>query len=309
MTKKFFLSLLVFGLIVSSGYVFTGEVAHAQGASMYAPGQQYNFMFRFRGADRQIRTQAEFQLLLRDLIAFVLELQNEARMGTSEVEVSTLSAMNVTNDFATLHGEVTDFNDSDYATVWFEYGPSNNVLSTKTSVQQLDDSDDGDFTRNISGLEEDTKYYFRAVARDDNNRNDYGSILNFITEDDNLDDEPAVTTLNATNITDDSALLRGSVDMNDFRNGRVFFVYGEDEDLVAEIEDEFNTYEDVDEDGDDLQKVLVDSDVDTSDSYEEQISALTDDTRHYFNLCVSFLDEDNDDVISCGSVRSFTTDS
>src|SRR6185436_4292358 len=41
-------------------------------------------------------------------------------------------------------------------------------------------------------------------------------------------DEPEVNTGSVTNITDESAKVRGEVDMNDFENGKVFFVYGED---------------------------------------------------------------------------------
>ena len=309
MKYSFFIPLLVLAVVLSSGFALSSNVAHAQGASMYTPGQQYNFTFRFRNQERFIRNQTDLRLLLQDIIAYLRELQDTAQTLESEVEVSTHSAANVDNDSATLRGEVTDFNDSDYATVWFEYGRSSSALTTKTSTKRLNDSSDGEFSRNVTGLREDTKYYFRAVARDDNGRNDYGSIVSFATDETSPQDEPDVSTRSATDITDDSAILRGLVDMNDFRNGRVFFVYGEDEDRIDEVSDDYETYEDVDEHGDDLQKVLVDRDLDDSDSYEEKVTSLNDDTEHFFNLCVAYEDEDSDDVITCGSARSFTTDS
>lgn len=308
MKNNFWTTLIVFGVIISSGFILTGDVVHAQGASMYAPGHQYNFTFRFRNQNRYIYNQADLQQLLQDIIDYLRELQTQIQIN-SEVEVSTLNATDVDNDSATLNGEVTDFNDSDYATAWFEYGRSSNSLTTKTSTQRLSDTGDGEFSRSVTGLREDTTYYFRAVARDDNGRNDYGSVRRFNTDELSNMEEPDVTTRSAVDITDDSAILRGTVDMNDFRNGRVFFVYGEDEDLVDEVESEFETYEDVDEQGDNLQKILLDRDLDKNDSYEERVDSLNNDTEHYFNICVAYENEDRDDVISCGSTLNFATES
>lgn len=124
----------------------------------------------------------------------------------------------------------------------------------------------------------------------------------------NNDDEPEVDTDSARNIDDDRAELRGSVDMMDFEDGEVFFVYGEDESQIEDVEDDYDSYRDVDEDGDDLQKVRVDSNFDGDDDFRETVTGLDDDTDYYFQICVGFEDEDNDDVIICGGVEDFTTD-
>lgn len=126
-------------------------------------------------------------------------------------------------------------------------------------------------------------------------------------DDNNDDDEPTVETRSATNISDDEATLRGYVDMNDFEDGEVFFVYGTDEDQIDEVEDDFDSYSDVDTDGDNLRKVRVDSSLDDSRTYGATVS-LDEDTRYYFSMCVSFEDEDNDDVIVCDSTEDFETD-
>lgn len=124
----------------------------------------------------------------------------------------------------------------------------------------------------------------------------------------NNGDYPSVSTYSVTDVEDDRAELLGSVDMNDFSNGEVFFVYGEDQGQVRDVSNDFDSYNDVDEDGDDLQKVRVDRDLDSSDSYSEVVMSLDDDTRHYYSICVEFEDEDDDDVLECGNVRVFTTD-
>jgi hypothetical protein len=233
----------------------------------------------------------------------------------SEVEIQTRSATDVQDDSARLRGIVSDFNRSDYADVWFEYGTVRSNLNKRTPITRIDEDEDEDFSFRITGLRDDTRYYYRAVGEDDDEEKDYGSILDLRTDDDRYnsndrddDEKPDVTTRNAFNVDEDSARFEGEVDMNDFRNGEVFIVYGEDEDQVDDIADDYDTYSDVDEDGDDLQKFLVDRDLDGSSSYEARVTGLDDNTDYYFALCVGYEDEDDDDVIECSSTRDFETD-
>jgi len=123
----------------------------------------------------------------------------------------------------------------------------------------------------------------------------------------NNDVEPEVNTLSARNIKHDRAELRGEVDMNDFKDGRVFFVYGQDEDQVEDIENDYDTYSDIDEDGDDLQKVQVDSRLDGKKSYWRTVWGLDRNTNYYFQICVEYEDEDDDQTIACGGVEEFKT--
>ncbi len=281
--------------------------------------------YRQRTMDRQItmlEDRAEYiESLLQRIYALLDELREERDSddpwdppydGRSDVDVVTRSATNIEEDEATLRGEV-DFNNEDEATVYFEYGKSSSNLKYDTTHLVLDeDDDDEDYQQIITDLDEDTKYYFRAVAEDENGDEDYGKILSFRTDENgsssNNDDYPEVDVDSATNITDDSAKLRGEVDMNDFKNGLVFFVYGEDEDQVDDIADDYDTYSEVDEDGDDLQKIRIDYDLDTDATFYANVSGLNDDTDIYFNLCVEFEDEDDDDRIVCGDTEDFTTD-
>ena len=122
------------------------------------------------------------------------------------------------------------------------------------------------------------------------------------------DDEPEANTDTARNVDEDSAELRGDVDMNDFNNGEVFFVYGEDEDQVEDIEDDYDEYGDIDEGGDDLQKIKVDSSLDNYRTYWQLVVNLDDNTDYYYQICVEYEDDDNDQVITCGGVEHFETD-
>lgn len=234
--------------------------------------------------------------------------------GTSDVDVTTKSVTDIDGDEATLRGEI-DFNNEDEAVVYFRWGTSVNNLSRETTnIVIEEDEDDEEFSARITNLDEDEVYYFRAVAEDENGDRDYGAILSFRSDDDGDDDDdsyedmPEVDDLDANDITDSSVELEGSVDMNDFEDGYVFFVYGEDEDQVDDIANDYDTYADVDNDGDDLQKIAVDSSLDNDSSYWASISGLDEDTEIFYTLCVAFEDEDNDDVIVCGDTESFTTD-
>jgi hypothetical protein len=127
-------------------------------------------------------------------------------------------------------------------------------------------------------------------------------------DDDYNDDEAEANTDSADDIGRNEAELRGEVDMNDFEDGEVFFVYGTDEDMVEDVEGDFDSYSDVDTEGYRLQKVRVDSGLDGDDEYSKYIYGLDRDEDYYFRICVGYEDEDDDEVLTCGDVEEFTTD-
>ena len=248
-----------------------------------------------------------------------------------EVDVTTDSADNIEDNEAELRGEV-DMNDFEDGEVFFVYGEDEDQIEDVEddfdSYSDVDEDgddlqkvkvdsgldDDEEYEEIVTGLNDDTEYFYQiCVGYEDEDDDDVitcGGVEHFETDGNggggSSDDEPDATTESATNIESDEADLRGNVDMNDFENGRVFFVYGENETEVEDVEDDFDTYDDVDENGDDLQKVLVDNDLDGSDSYTENVTDLNDDTDHFFQICVEF--EDGSDKLVCGGVEEFATD-
>lgn len=277
-----------------------GSSAHLMGPIFWG-GQNYNDI------DALIER-------LQKMLDAMRAARNGSSSSSSDVDVITRSATAIDEDSATMRGEL-DLNGDDEAQVWFQYGKNANSLTGKTTATTLDD-DDGDsvaFEANVTGLSEDTTYYYRAVAKDENGRTDYGVKMSFVTDEDgsnssNDDTDPEVTSSAARNIDEESAELRGEVDMNDFQNGVVFFVFGEDESAVEDVADDFDTFDDVDENGDDLRKVRVDTDLDDFDTYTTEIDGLDANTEHFYALAVAYEDEDGDDRIKLSSVRSFTTD-
>lgn len=232
---------------------------------------------------------------------------------TSDMTVRTDSATHVDDDHGTITGHA-DLNGSNYADVWFEYGTQSSNLSKSTSRIRMDD-DEGDlvdFESKLTGLDDDRTYYYRAVARDDDGHTVRGSVKNFRTDDtyttsDDSGDEPNATTRTADAVGKYSATLNGAVDMNDFNNGTVFFVYGTSKSDVADA-DSFDSYTDIDESGDDLRKEKVDGSLDGTSSYWLYVSDLDRGTRYYYAIGVSYEDDSGDSHTRLGSVRDFITE-
>lgn len=122
--------------------------------------------------------------------------------------------------------------------------------------------------------------------------------------------KPEVETEDADDEDHDSAELNGTVDMRDFDNGIVFFVYGQDEDAIEDVEKDYDEYDEVkdNEDEPDFMVVRVDRDLDGKDDFSKDVDDLESNEEYFFVLCVEYDDEDGDETLECGSVEEFETD-
>ena len=121
---------------------------------------------------------------------------------------TTLAALPITTDNATLNGAVNPNGDNTVA--WFEWG-TNSGLSpfTQTPNQTLGSGTvDIPLTFNLTSLTSGTTYYFR-VAASNSSGTVRGTIVSFTTAAPNT--PPTVQTLAATNISITGAALNGSV--------------------------------------------------------------------------------------------------
>ncbi len=168
------------------------------------------------------------------------ESPNPSNNNNANPSVTTNSADNVDEDSASLEGEV----DVDGGEVdrWFEWGEDDSDLDETLTVSGTQSSD-GDFSRTLNGLDEDTTYYYRACAEDINSGNDdCGSIKHFTTDeddssnnnDDNDDNDNVVVTTSsltalttiATGVNRTSATLNGLVINNTNLPVSAWFEYG-----------------------------------------------------------------------------------
>jgi|GEM_PF-2154631 len=203
--------------------------------------------------------------------------------------VTTRSETNVDEDSAVLRGsfDLGDENDGD---VYFIYGTSSSNLNERTSDQRR--TSDGNFDQRITGLDDNRTYYYRAVLDTDGDVIT-GGLEQFRTESDNdnngNDDEAEVETVRETNVDDDSAVLRGSV--QEGGNVDVYFVISSS-DSTPECK---NTNDRI---------VNVSGDADENDSFSRTATNLNENTRYYYRACG--VGQDGETV--SGDVEEFVTE-
>lgn len=134
--------------------------------------------------------------------------------------VSTFSATGIDRESARLRGEANPRGES--TRVWFEWGRSSSNLNRETSDQSIGGGNSTiEFSSSISGLDFDTTYYYRAIAR-----NSFGTVRGEIKILDTLGgiriDRPTVRVLATTGITTSLANIRGEVDPNESRTDAWF---------------------------------------------------------------------------------------
>ncbi len=125
---------------------------------------------------------------------------------TDEVgpEVTTNSATSITTNSARLNAEIESAGDSNIKEYGFYYGTTSSTKTKKKVGTRIDEGDD--FSLRLTGLKDDTKYYFKAYARNDEGTA-YGTVRSFTTKEAEL---PRVTT-KTTTAGDGYALLYGVV--------------------------------------------------------------------------------------------------
>ena len=93
-------------------------------------------------------------------------------------QVVTKAATSVSKNYANLNGTVASADDA--ATTWLEYGKTTSLGSSTNSGTVNSGWTAQKISKGISGLLPNTRYYFRAAARNDYGTN-YGQILSFVT--------------------------------------------------------------------------------------------------------------------------------
>ena len=117
-------------------------------------------------------------------------------------EVATLSATGITDQAATLRGEVKNNGGTGITDCGFYYGKSESNMK-KRSVSAFDNG----FSQTLSDLDYETTYYFKAYAVNSVGEST-GETLSFSTEKLHV---PEVTTVSSTDVTYTSATLTGKV--------------------------------------------------------------------------------------------------
>lgn len=132
---------------------------------------------------------------------------NEVTFSTSwtSTQIQTSAATSVSATSATFNGVIINEGSPAYTEKGFCYSTSNNPTITSTKII-VSGTGSGNFSRNVTNLDYQTTYYFRAYAIQDG-QPVYGDVVSFTT----IWVEANVQTSAATNITTSSARLNGTV--------------------------------------------------------------------------------------------------
>lgn len=117
--------------------------------------------------------------------------------------VSTIEAINITSSSATLKGKILDKGSSDIIECGFYYGTTSNP----TTKKQLSNTSSTDLSLVLTGLKDETTYYYKAYARNSKGET-CGDVVSFRTS---AEIAPTVVTSSATNIGTDRSTLHGQI--------------------------------------------------------------------------------------------------
>lgn len=222
------------------------------------------------------------------------------------IKVATYNVQYIEDNKATFSASM-NFKKASTAYVWFEYSDDEDDLYKHTPATLMNKADGRYFYYVIQRLPSNTDLYFRAVAQDTDGVRNYGKTIHFKTRVDIVNEKPTVTTGKPSDITAHTATIAGTVDMNDFKNGKVFFIYGQSLADLNEVAKEYTTFNKIKEHGDDRQKVFIDEDLDRYDSYTLFLSNLESYTRYYFAIGIEYENVDDDIVLLMGRISYFST--
>ena len=256
---------------------------------------------------------------------------------TAKNQVTTLPPSSITTTSANLNAFVNVKNTGTY-TLIYKWAKSNE-LSTSTLVYGVVSGQTGQKTQNLSGLNPDTTYNYKACLRDANGVDQCATTQVTFTTAKSVTPPPSIYECNdgtdndgdghtdypsdagCTSSTDDSENSDGTpctsdCGGNDGPDATTLSATDIEEDgatLRGEIDPNGDEIDEVwfeyGEDEDDLDESETvdedDYDNDDNDSFDVELSIdnLDNDTEYFFRVCA-----ENSDGEDCGSVRSFSTD-
>jgi Copper amine oxidase N-terminal domain. len=235
-------------------------------------------------------------LLIFTCIFFVPGLSTVPKaQASTNPTVTTGSYDDVDEDSATLYGELADAGslDVDDITAYgIAYGTSSSWSSMSKKTVGSSGLDEGDeFEKTLSGLDSDTKYYYRAFVKFDSDYY-YGSAKSFTTDDSSSSDKPEVTTEAADNIDDESATLNGVIESTGDSDITSYgFYWGTSSSLSSMDQEEVGDDSDEMSDGDSFDFDL--SDLDSGETYYFRAYATNDSGTAYGSVKSISADEDS----------------
>ena len=202
--------------------------------------------------------------------------------STATLAVSTAGTTNLGTTTVTLNGSLDDLGGASSAECYFQYRQSGgSTWNTTTSTPR---TSTGSFSADVTALESDTSYEFRAVVDASDGDSATSSATSFST--DQEDTTVVVSTGSISSVSSSAATLSGSVtDLGGASSAECYFQYRQS--------------------GADSWATTPGQTLDSTGSFTEDLSDLSSGTDYEFRAIADASDGDSD----TGSTVSFTTDS
>ncbi|HEY1041732.1 MAG TPA: hypothetical protein VGE63_03345 [Candidatus Paceibacterota bacterium] len=207
-------------------YSVSGDFYRGNSISRSVSGLQRGTRYYFRACGENTVGQQD----CGDVLSFVTEGNN------STIQVDTEQESDVSYTAARMHGRVRETGRSTRLRTWFEYSTSeNNVYNGNGSRIYLDNnygySQGQSFSQMVTGLQSNTRYFYRACGDNTEGERDCGDVESFVTLSNNYNPvQPErlgtlVTTLAASSVRQYNARLNGSFNARDC-SSELWFEYG-----------------------------------------------------------------------------------
>jgi len=167
-------------------------------------------------------------------------------------------------------------------------------------------------TKTLDRLDDETNYFYAVCASYDGLRDGFvcGRVQSFVTHSDEYGQTPTVRTFVPTALRTD-VVLAGEVQMRPFRNGQVFMVFGTDSNRISKLGGE-TSMSGIRQSGDRIQRIVVDTDLDRTDTYVLRVKDLAPAATYATRICVEYKNQNKNYrdalFVECGEVQLFTTD-
>ncbi|MFT7016571.1 MAG: hypothetical protein ACJATX_000536 [Candidatus Paceibacteria bacterium] len=301
------------------------------------------FAFTFEDVDMTKKTVSVFQTqdtnILNSLLkqkALAETVNNQTIQNFEAPEVENEGVSDETSAAIQLNSELSDLNSAINVQTTFAYGEVMDTSELELQIEVLlfqleilsymSDPDDSDIDIINAGLlsnEDDfevvfgvydplKKYVMNACGEYIDGDGELRAVCGIHTVFGNPHipfTNPDVTTLGATLLSDDLVKLNAEFESNSAEDELLsFFVYGFDSSSINDIEDDYNSFAEIEENGDDLQKESVGVlDQDDEEDFVLHLNNLELDTEYSYIACVEFLNEITEVNLSCGSEEEFWT--
>lgn len=203
------------------------------------------------------------------------------KKAEEKVEVTTLEARDITSSSAILTGQLSCYGNNYPGSVLFYYSKTNDPQTTGTlvNVGNVSDMNAALFSTNLTGLQDNTTYYYVAAYINGTNIS-YGQVKSFKT--------PAVSfDVSSIDISDHSVIISGVIpDYNPDMNYRYYVLYSENKEDVENGTNCKDSYIFPSDDG----------------SFSETLKDLLSNTTYYYVIICNT----GNNIIS-GNINSFKT--